>query len=331
MGNCIGKYMRRRKGKSKYLISFVVCVVLVAACAAGNGNHMRMPDIAVDPSNLRATVKFLTEIEPPRNYKNLDSLNRVVAYIAKAFETHGLSVEIQRFEAGGRTYANVIGILNPLKKSRVIVGAHYDVYGDLPGADDNASGVAGLLEVARLAKKHALDSAYRFEFVAYALEEPPFFMTEKMGSHVHAKSLSDKQIDVRAMICLEMIGYFTDEPKSQAFPMRLMKFFYPDRGNFIAVVGNLGSGKLVRQVRKHMRAADIPVESLSAPSWVTGVDFSDHRNYWKFGYKAVMITDTSFYRNANYHQITDTMETLDFTKMQEVVRGIVFALTASDF
>jgi hypothetical protein len=139
---------------------------------------------------------------------------------------------------------------------------------------------------------------------------------------VHAKSLKDKKIDVEVMICLEMIGYFTDE-KTQRYPLPLMKLFYPSQGNFIAVVGNGKSKQYIKKVRDAIRNnSAIICRSLTAPSFVTGVDFSDHRNYWKFGYKALMITDTSFYRNQNYHTIYDTIDTLDFEKMVEVVKGV---------
>lgn len=194
----------------------------------------------------------------------------------------------------------------------MIVGAHYDVCGEQPGADDNASAVAGLLEIARFAKRHEAELPYRVDFVAYALEEPPFFGTTKMGSYVHAKYLYENDIKVRGMICLEMIGFFTDRKKSQRYPLPFMGLFYPGTGNFIGVVSNYGSSSFAKQVSRHLKATAVNVETLKTPSILTGVDFSDHRNYWKFGYSAVMITDTAFYRNPNYHEPSDTMETLDY-------------------
>lgn len=280
----------------------------------------------VDVSNLKQTVQYLTALQPPRSHDNLASLRAAASYVEAQFESFGLNTQRQTFPVGDREYANVIGVLNEHKETRIVIGAHYDVFGHLPGADDNASGVAVLLETARLAIRHMASSPFRFDFVAFALEEPPFFGGDFMGSHVHAKSLYEGLVDVRAMICLEMVGYFTEEEKSQKYPLGLMKFFYPPQGNFIAVVGNFGSGSLVRQVKKGMVRAAIPVRTLSAPSWVLGVDLSDHRNYWKFGYKAVMITDTSFYRNPHYHQPSDTIHTLDFDKMDKVTQGLLQAL-----
>jgi len=288
------------------------------------------PELDVSISNLKETVKFLVSIQPYRNFANPDSLNKAADYIENKFKDFGLSTDIQHFQVEGETYKNVIGSYGKDKKERVIVGAHYDVCGDQPGADDNASAVAGLLEIARIVKDFALLSKYRFDFVAYSLEEPPYFRSKKMGSYFHAKSLYDQGVTIRGMICLEMIGYFTDEKNSQHFPIPLMKMAYSSEGNFIAVVGNFSSGSLVNEVVKHFKPAGINAESLKAPALLPGVDFSDHRNYWRFGYKAVMITDTAFYRNPNYHRRGDTIDTLDFEKMGEVVKGVVWGLVNID-
>ena len=238
--------------------------------------------------------------------------------------------EEQAFTVAGRTYVNIIAAAGPKDAGRVIVGAHYDVCGDQPGADDNASAVAGLLEIARFLKKHESELKYRVDIVTYALEEPPFFGTSNMGSYVHAEYLHRNNINVKGMICLEMIGFFTEEKDSQAYPLGLLKILYPSTGNFIGIVGNWASWGFTNQVAKHMKKARIAVETLKSPSFVAGVDFSDHRNYWKFGYDAVMITDTAFYRNKNYHERSDTMDTLSFIKMQEVVKGVCWALLNID-
>jgi len=290
------------------------------------GDEFTYPDLDVSLSNLKEHVDFLTTIRPYRNYMNVQSLNTVATYIMECFNKCGLKTERQSFEADGNTYTNVIGSLGIDRPVRVIVGAHYDVCDDQPGADDNASAVAGLLEIVRLTCEYAARLNFRVDFVAYTLEEPPFLGTQQMGSYVHARSLDDEDINVRGTICLEMIGFFTTEEKSQEYPFEAMKLIYPDKGNFIAVVGNFESSRLVKEVETHMKAASIDVRSLKAPSWIPGVGFSDHRNYWKFGYNAVMITDTAFYRNPNYHEDTDTVDTLDFGKMKEVVKGVVWTL-----
>jgi Zn-dependent M28 family amino/carboxypeptidase len=225
----------------------------------------------------------------------------------------------------GKSYRNVIAQLGPDTAERIVVGAHYDTAGPLPGADDNASGVAGLIELAHLLGKQQLPM--RVELVAFTLEEPPYFRTTGMGSSVHAESLRKQNIRVRAMLCLEMIGYFSDVANSQHFPAAILQALYPSKGNFISVVGRFGEGLLVRRVKSAMRkASPLPVHSINAPSFVPGVDFSDQLNYWAAGYDAVMITDTAFYRNPNYHTAYDTAEKLDYKRMGRVVEGVYAAV-----
>ncbi len=215
----------------------------------------------------------------------------------------------------------------PDTKERIVVGAHYDAAGPYPGADDNASGVAGLIELAHLLGKATLP--LRVELVAFTLEEPPHFATFQMGSAVHAASLKKQGVSVRLMVSLEMIGYFSDASGSQGFPTPALKPFYPSAGNFITIVGKPSEGALVRRVKKAMQAASpLPVYSINAPQTVPGIDFSDHRNYWQAGYPAVMLTDTAFYRNKNYHTEQDTPETLDYRRMALVVEGIYAAVLA---
>jgi Zn-dependent M28 family amino/carboxypeptidase len=197
----------------------------------------------------------------------------------------------------------------------VVVGAHYDAAGPYPGADDNASGVAGLLELAALLGKSDLSGTV--ELVAYPLEESPFFRTSQMGSAIHANALRQEGV----------VGYVTDADNTQQFPSALLSLFYPARGNFIAVVGKIGQGWLVRRVKKAMaQASSLPVYSLTAPRFLPGVDFSDHVNYWQAGYPAVMITDTAFYRNPHYHTGADTADTLDYQRMAQVVAGVYAAV-----
>jgi hypothetical protein len=170
---------------------------------------------------------------------------------------------------------------------------------------------------------------YRVDLVAFTLEEPPNFRTANMGSAVHAKMLFDNHIKVKRMICLEMVGFFSDKHKSQQYPIGLMKLFYPTTGNYISIVGKMGQGKTVRQTKKSMKSnSTIQVCSINSPSFVPGIDFSDHLNYWKYGYTAVMITDTAFYRNANYHEKTDTLETLNIDKMAEVIKGVYSSIVS---
>ncbi len=281
--------------------------------------------VEVDPQRIKADVLALCSTTKPRNAKNIASLNEAASYIAGEWLKLGLKVDTQAYLVEGKEYKNLFCSFGPQDAERIIVGAHYDVCENQAGADDNASGTAGVLELARLFQKHQPELKYRIDLVAYTLEEPPYFRTEFMGSAVHAKYLHDNKIPVKAMVCLEMIGYFSDEKGSQDYPIGLLKLFYPNRGNYISVVSKMGSGngKLTRKVKKGIKkGAEIDVTSVNAPAKMQGIDFSDHLNYWKYDYEAVMVTNTAFYRNKNYHKPTDLPNTLDYIRMAEVIKGV---------
>jgi len=306
--------------------NFIGVILATTLLKGGTNKSFVYPDPEISIENLKQTVHTLSTMNPPRSYIHPESLEKSVKYISQKLIEYGLTPESQKFEVYGIIYENVIASVGPKEGSRVVVGAHYDVCGDQPGADDNASGIAGLLEIARFAKRHEAELPHRVDFVAYTLEEPPFFGTKNMGSYVHATSLHENNIKVEGMICLEMIGFFTEQKKSQKFPLPLMHLFYPDTGDFICLVSNFGSSSLAKQISLNLKATSVNVETFKGPSFIPGVDFSDHRNYWKFGYKAVMITDTAFYRNPNYHEQSDTIDTLDFRRMKEVVKGVCWSL-----
>ena len=300
------------------LVVVVVCFWLTQPLLLGITSK---PQPSVDSSILKAHVQKLSVDLSPRDERHRENLDRTADYINGELKSFGATVSEQPFRVEGRSFRNVIATFGPETAERVVVGAHYDVAGPYPGADDNASGVAGLIELGRLLSKQELKT--RVELVAFTLEEPPFFRTTGMGSAVHAQSLKKGGVKVRVMFSLEMIGYFSDTPDSQEFPAAILRLFYPSRGNFIAVVGRTGEGLLVRRVKRTMReASSLPVYSISAPSFIPGIDFSDQMNYWDAGYDGVMITDTAFYRNRNYHTENDTVEKLDYTKMAMVVQGV---------
>jgi hypothetical protein len=281
-------------------------------------------NMRADTDELYRHVVFLTSVVGYRHYANLKGLQRCANYIRSEMPNTSGRVWLQDFQANNNTYQNIICSLGPTNGPRIVVGAHYDVCGPQPGADDNASAVAGLLEIARLIGARRDLLKYRLDLVAYCLEEPPFFGTSAMGSYFHARSLREQKVSVKEMLCLEMIGFFSERENSQKFPLALMKWFYPTKANFIAVVSNLRNWQLVRLVQHDMeKATDLEVCKLSAPALVPGVGLSDHSNYWRFGFPAVMITDTAFYRNPNYHMPSDTIATLNFEKMAEVVNAVV--------
>ena len=260
-----------------------------------------------------------------RNYQNLEQLNRIAKYIHSDFSKYADKVSYQEFDVNGVIYKNVICSFGTENSKRIVVGAHYDVCGNQEGADDNASGVVGLLELARQLKGKKLK--YRIDLVAYTLEEPPYYRTEFMGSFIHAKSLVDEKAAVFGMISLEMIAYFKDEKNTQTYPIGLLKLFYGGKGNYITLVNKMHTGKFARKFSSKMKSkASVKTKKFKAPRALPGIDFSDHRNYWHFGMSALMITDTSFYRNFNYHHETDTLETLDLNRMAKVIDEVLITL-----
>ncbi|WP_316844393.1 M28 family peptidase [Pedobacter psychrodurus] len=295
----------------KILISFLIFLIL------NYGSVSAQSDTVL----IKSYLKTLTKTPKFRNHSNIDQLDITADYIKTIFRKSSDSVYFQEYTFDQKSYKNIICSFGTENKKRIIVGAHYDVCGDQEGADDNASGIVGLLELSRLLKGKKLN--YRIDLVAYTLEEPPYFRTELMGSYIHAKSLKESNATVYGMISLEMIGYFKDEPKSQTYPLGILSVKYGNKGNYITLVKKFGSGEFVSQFSKSFKATkSILTKTFSGPPKLPGIDFSDHLNYWKFGYDAMMITDTSFYRNKNYHQKTDTMETLDIPRMSKVIDGV---------
>lgn len=284
-------------------------------------------EIVSDTAIIKTHLTAITKTDQFRTHQHIDQLNKTAKYIQSVFNEYADSVFIQEYSANGRVYKNVICSFGTEHEKRIIVGAHYDVCDEQEGADDNASGVVGLLELARMLKGQRLNQ--RIDLVAYTLEEPPYFRTEFMGSYIHAKSLSDNGIKVYGMISLEMIGYFKDAKKTQTYPIGLLSLFYGSKGNYITLVKKWGAGAFTRKFcRKYKATKTIRTKKFAGPSALPGIDFSDHLNYWKFGFSALMITDTAFYRNKNYHEPTDTMETLDIKRMAKVIDGVFLTLTA---
>jgi Zn-dependent M28 family amino/carboxypeptidase len=276
-------------------------------------------------------VEFLTSIKPARNFQNIESLKTVCDYLKNEFVKMGAIPGEQTWDAEGTEYKNILTSYNTDKKRRLIVGAHYDVAGNQPGADDNASAVAGLLETARMIFANQPDLDYRVDFVSYCLEEPPYFGTDNMGSYVHAKSLHDNKVEVIGMICYEMIGYYSDKPNSQPFPSPELAKKYPHTANFIMVVGIEKYAAFNNKVHQLMSAnSGIDVQVVNFPSTDPNAalaGLSDQRSYWRFNYPAFMINDTAFIRNPNYHQKSDTIDTLDFNKITEVINSAYRAIT----
>ncbi len=225
-----------------------------------------------DTTNLKLHLSVLTQTTGYRNYKNTKLLDNTANYIFNHFKRYADTVYFQEYSVDNRLYKNVVGVFGKDNSQLVVVGAHYDVCGNQEGADDNASGVAGLLELARQLKNQK--TKYRIELVSYTLEEPPYFRTESMGSYVHAKSLADKKSDVYGMISLEMIGFFKDSKKTQSYPLGFLSLMYGKRGNYITLVNKFEKGRFARKFsRTFKREKTIITKKFIGPKSLTGIDF----------------------------------------------------------
>lgn len=277
--------------------------------------------------NLRRHVQMLAEQIGERNVWQPEALVAAALYIRNTLEDLDYQVRIQSFESEGQTVQNIEVELpgTTAPQEIAVVGAHYDSVPDGPGANDNASGIAALLEIARLlsGKTHART----LRLVAFVNEEQPFSSGEQMGSRVYAERSRQRSEQIKAMISLETIGFYTDQHASQHYPFPF-NYFYPDTGNFIGFVGNLSSLNLVRQSLGAFRASTaFPSEGVAAPGWIRGVGWSDHASFWQAGYPAIMITDTAFFRYQHYHKETDTPDKLDYQSLARVTRGLVDVAT----
>jgi len=318
---------------SKYICIAISWLVCQNPSYAGNGKkiinqefvNMQYDQKNADPAQLKKYLQQVVHPQEFRNYENVKELDRVAAYIKKQVESFSIPCEYQTYQVEEQTYRNVVCHLQTGNAKKVIIGAHYDVYGNFIGADDNASGVVGVIETARILAAHKNELKQNVELVFYTLEEPPYFRTEYMGSYVHAQSILKQKKQIQAVYILEMIGYF-DLKNVQDYPVGL-SLFYPKHGNFIGAVGNFSSRNIAAQYCQSMKKLKhLDCQRLIAPSFVHGVDFSDHMNYWNVEIPAIMITDTAFFRNKHYHTKEDTAEKLNFNKMADVINGLIYTL-----
>jgi hypothetical protein len=254
------------------------------------------------------------------------ALDAAAGYIREVWARQGLVVREEPFEVHGRRCANLLVELPERGGSQelVVVGAHYDSVIGSPGANDNATGVAVLLELSRALRSARLARTLRL--VAFVNEEPPFFQTEAMGSRRHARQARARGDAIVAMLSLETLGVYSARPGSQRYPFPLGAF-YPATGNFLGVVGNLRSRGLVREVVAHLAAVtDFPVEAAATVAWIPGVAWSDHWSFWQEGYRAVMLTDTALYRYAEYHSAADRPEVVNAREFARAAHGLIEAV-----
>lgn len=280
-------------------------------------------------TRLTDNVSYLSETIGARSLSVKDSLDKSKTYLHEEITKIGYSFKDLSFKVKNIKVYNIEVTKEGHTDDTIIIGAHYDTCYYGPGANDNGTGVAAVLELLRHFKNKEL--IHSFHFVFFVNEEPPYFLGDQMGSIVYSKHMKSQNIKVKAMLSLETIGYFSDEKGSQKYPIDAMKLAYPSEGNFIAFVGNISSGPLVRKSIDIFRnLVDFPSEGLSAPKSVPGVGWSDHSSFWNQGYPAIMITDTAPFRYPHYHESTDTVDKLNLSSYTKVVQGIKVLITELD-
>ena len=279
-------------------------------------------------ARLEASVRHLSGEIGERHFRRAHALDEALSFIREELARAHVTATEHPFEVSGRSFTNVEVIVpsrsGAPERGCVVIGAHYDTVPGTPGADDNATGVAALLELARQLAPERFERSLRLVF--FPNEEPPFFPDQGMGSAEYAAQLKQANVDVHTMISLEMLGYYSDRPHSQRYPPGL-SLLYPNQGNFIGFVSNLRSRKRLNELKRaFIASSDFPCESLAAPEWTIVVGLSDHSSFWKQGYPGLMVTDTAFMRNPHYHQASDTADTLDFERFAKVTQGLVGAV-----
>ncbi len=275
---------------------------------------------------IRQDVEHLAGRIGERNVGKPRELEQAAVFIEDALRKTGCAVRSQNYEVGGVVCRNIEAEIRGKSRAAeiVVIGAHYDSAPGTPGADDNASGVASLLALAR--QFSHTRPACKLRFVAFVNEEPPYFQTPQMGSLVYAKECRAHGDRIAAMLSIESVGYYSDQPSSQRLPPALQPVF-PSTGNFVAFVGNTSSGPLVREALGAFRqAARLPSEGAAAPEAIRGVGWSDHWSFWQAGYRGIEITDTAPYRNAHYHTASDTPDTLDYDRLSRFTAAMEVAV-----
>jgi hypothetical protein len=272
-------------------------------------------------AELMANVQKLAGEIGERNMNRYPQLLAAADFIEATLAGAGLTPRRDTYELRGRACSNLEVEVRGARPEIVLVGAHYDSVLGCPGANDNGSGVAALLALARRFAGKTPGKTLRF--VAFVNEEPPFFQTEEMGSFVYAKRCKERGDKITAMISLETIAYFSDEPGSQKYPAPGLRFSYPTKGNFIGFASDTGSRALLREaVAAFRQARRLPCEGASLPAAIPGIGWSDHWAFWQFGYPAIMVTDTAPFRYPHYHEPTDTPDKLDYDRFALVVSGM---------
>ncbi len=288
-------------------------------------NRRAQPTLSADEVALRAELK--RDVEKlagemgERNLHRYPALLAAAEFIEQSFQAAGLLSRRQTYEVNGKACHNIEVEIAGESPEIVLAGAHYDSVLGAPGANDNGTGVAAVLALAR--RFATTRPHYTLRFVAFVNEEPPYFQSDNMGSLVYAKACQARHDRIRAMISLETIGYFSDQAGSQVYPVPALDKIYPNVGNFIGVVGNIQSGSLVRKaIRSIRQQGRIAAEGAAMPSFIPGIGWSDQWAFWKCGYPGIMLTDTAPFRYPHYHSIADTPDKLDYDRFTLVVSSV---------
>lgn len=299
-------------------VVFTAGIIDVLGALLNHGREIRCHD----GMELRQTIEVLAGEIGERNVFKPEALSRARDYLAGELERAGYKPRLQGYKVGAHLVENIVAEApgSGPDAPPLILGAHYDTAPDTPGADDNGSGVAALLELARALAAARLKTPVRFVF--FTNEEPPFFQTRDMGSWRYAQELKANGERVAGMLSLEMLGFYAAERGTQSYPPGV-GWFYPDKGDFIALVGDLYSTGWVRRVREALKPSGFPVESACLPRWLPGIDFSDHWSFWEAGFPGAMLTDTAFYRNPHYHMSSDVPERLDYERLGRLTGALL--------
>jgi hypothetical protein len=281
-------------------------------------------DLIEIKKNMESDIEYLQNLGPrnSENETNYKQLRQCEEWIKHRWESQGYVVRKQTFSYKGKEYSNLeIEIKGRKRPSEiVIISAQYDTLPDSPGANNNGSGIAILFQLSQLLKKHAPERTLRL--LNFVNEEDPFFETEMMGSYQYAKRCHQRGEEIRVMLSLDALGIYKDEPGSQRLPFPF-SLFYPDRGNFLAFIGNLYSRKYVKETTKGFKkGSSFPIQAGVVPEWAKGAAWADHSSFWKFGYPGIMVTDTGGFRSSSHTTKEDTMEKLNFEAMSRIVIGM---------
>lgn len=320
----------KRMNSLTILIILVPLIFIVWYVASSHASQTRIPSAPLTASEqemaerLREHVTRLAETIGERNLWSFPQLEAAANYIEGQLQRSGFKVERQIYSVAGKQVSNLAVEIpgNVRPEEIMLVGAHYDSVAGSPGANDNASGVAALLELA--GQIADTQPALTLRLVAFVNEEPPLFKSGSMGSLVYARAARDRGENIIAMLCLETIGYYSQREKSQQFPSSLLRFYYPTTGNFLAFVTNFSSRQLLRKSLNAFRSSsNFPAEGLIAPSWLPGIDWSDHWSFWQIDVPAIMLTDSALYRYPHYHSRQDSPDKLNYPEFARAVDGII--------